>query len=76
VRKEALVKLGRISLDTLHHVDVSRLPGPDGGGDEPRRPPAEALHLLEWCDPHGEVVAAAASRQELRLVDWPLDERE
>ncbi|MFJ9752940.1 4'-phosphopantetheinyl transferase family protein [Streptomyces chartreusis] len=60
VRKEALIKVGRATLDTLHQLDLSSLLG-----DEPTTPmwrtQFDGLHLLEWADDRRGVVCAVAS---------------
>ncbi len=58
VRKEALIKIGRTTLDGLAAVDLSGLPL-DLPGDRPLLGRFEGLHLLDWVDePHGAAVAA------------------
>ncbi|MFB6893153.1 4'-phosphopantetheinyl transferase family protein [Kitasatospora sp. NPDC056327] len=58
VRKEALIKIGRTSLDGLAAVDLSALPL-DLPGGRPLLSGFEGLHLLDWTDrAHGAAVAA------------------
>ncbi|MFI5526969.1 4'-phosphopantetheinyl transferase family protein [Kitasatospora sp. NPDC051853] len=65
VRKEALIKVGRATLDTLAGVDLSALPL-DGS---PLRGSWDGLHLLDWEDgARGAVVGAVADR-EPRLLE-------
>ncbi len=49
VRKEALIKIGRVTLDTMGGVDLSGLPLGAVGG-EPLRSRFEDLHFLDWDD--------------------------
>lgn len=65
VRKEALIKVGRATLDTLSGVDLSDLPL-DGS---PVRGRWAELHLMDWEDePRGAVVGVAAAA-EPRLLE-------
>ncbi|MFJ9753134.1 4'-phosphopantetheinyl transferase family protein [Streptomyces chartreusis] len=66
VRKEALIKVGRATLDTLHQLDLSSLLS-----DEPTTPlwrtQFDGLHLLEWADDRHGVVCAVAGTHSPRL---------
>ncbi len=73
VRKEALLKVGYATLDTLRDLDLSRLPLPDCPGDESPDLQYGELYVREWSDRSAVVVGAAASAQRLRLVPWPGD---
>ncbi|MFE7561260.1 4'-phosphopantetheinyl transferase family protein [Kitasatospora sp. NPDC057500] len=60
VRKEALIKIGRTTLDGLAAVDLSGLPL-DLPGGRPLLSPFEGLRLLDWVDEaHGTAVAAVS----------------
>ncbi|MFF2348933.1 4'-phosphopantetheinyl transferase family protein [Kitasatospora sp. NPDC058115] len=60
VRKEALIKIGRTTLDGLAEVDLSGLPL-DLPGGRPRLSAFEGLQLLDWVDEaHGAAVAAVS----------------
>ncbi|MFF8768948.1 4'-phosphopantetheinyl transferase family protein [Kitasatospora sp. NPDC015120] len=60
VRKEALIKIGRTTLDGLAGVDLSGLPL-DLPGGRPQLSPFEGLQLLDWVDEaHGAAVAAVS----------------
>ncbi|MFF3404139.1 4'-phosphopantetheinyl transferase family protein [Streptomyces sp. NPDC002659] len=71
VRKEALVKMGRATLDTLYRLDLSALLG-----EEPTAAVRTArfgdLYLLEWTDERREAVAIVASTRPARLGVAPL----
>ena len=59
VRKEALVKIGAASLDTLTGI----APAPvtrEGTGDGPRRSGWRDLHIVDWTDPRLDAVLAVA----------------
>jgi 4'-phosphopantetheinyl transferase len=60
VRKEALVKLGLASLDTLAETDVSPAL-PDGAS-------WRGYAVLGWSDPAGQVVGATVGRRQPELV--------
>ncbi|MER5350510.1 4'-phosphopantetheinyl transferase superfamily protein [Kitasatospora sp. NPDC002551] len=60
VRKEALVKIGRTTLDGLASVDLSGLPL-DLPGGAPLLSPFEGFQVLDWVDEaHGAAVAAVS----------------
>jgi 4'-phosphopantetheinyl transferase len=61
VRKEAMVKFGRGSLDDLSRLDLSAfpLPGPSSSNASIQR--SNAYFLLEWQDPGWEAVGAAVT---------------
>ncbi|GAA4847087.1 4'-phosphopantetheinyl transferase family protein [Kitasatospora terrestris] len=66
VRKEALIKIGRVDLDTLAQVDLSALPllpAEDG----PLSHRFGDLHLLDWTDRRRGVLVGAASTAPVRL---------
>ena len=63
VRKEALVKLGLASLDTLSDFDVSPAL-PDGAS-------WRGYAVLGWSEPAGQVVGAAVGRRKPVLVRLP-----
>lgn len=71
VRKEALVKVGRATLDTLHRLDLSALLAEEGTlpvrtawfGD---------LYLLEWIDERREAVVVVVSGRPARLGVAPV----
>ncbi|WP_431678347.1 4'-phosphopantetheinyl transferase family protein [Kitasatospora sp. KL5] len=67
VRKEAMIKIGRVSLDTLAEVDLSALPL-DAAGPGPARHRHEDLHLLDWTEPRSGALLAAVSTRPVRLV--------
>ncbi|WP_441245357.1 4'-phosphopantetheinyl transferase family protein [Kitasatospora sp. McL0602] len=48
VRKEALIKIGRVTLDTMGEVDLAGLPLSADGA--PLRSRFEQLHFLDWDD--------------------------
>ncbi|MFI6443732.1 4'-phosphopantetheinyl transferase family protein [Kitasatospora sp. NPDC050543] len=62
VRKEAMVKIGRTTLDTLDEIDLSALPVdlPDGA---PLLSRFGDLHLLDWSqgEPHPAMVSVVGS---------------
>jgi 4'-phosphopantetheinyl transferase len=62
VRKEALVKVGVLTLDAFASIDLSALPVPRAAGavSGPRWSPAAGASLLDWID--GDVVGAVAFR--------------
>jgi 4'-phosphopantetheinyl transferase len=60
VRKEAVVKLGLASLDTLAEIDVSAAL-PDGAS-------WRGYPVLGWSDPAGQVVGATVGRRQPELV--------
>ncbi|MFD9125467.1 4'-phosphopantetheinyl transferase family protein [Kitasatospora sp. NPDC059571] len=66
VRKEAIIKVGRATLDTLDTVDLSALPldAPDPGPVHRRH---GDLHLVDLTDPGRGVLAAAVSTRPVRL---------
>ncbi|MEU4113859.1 4'-phosphopantetheinyl transferase superfamily protein [Kitasatospora sp. NPDC028055] len=68
VRKESLIKIGRVTLDTLGQVDLSALPleVPPGA---PLRSRFEDLHLLDWADPGQGAAVAAVSTAPPRIVE-------
>ncbi|MGK4579471.1 4'-phosphopantetheinyl transferase family protein [Kitasatospora sp. HPMI-4] len=68
VRKEALIKIGRITLDSMGTVDLSDLPLAAADG-EPLRSRFEDLHLLDWDDERHQATAAVVSPKEPRMVD-------
>ncbi len=61
VRKEAMVKCGRGSLDALASVDVSTTPLVDVSSSPACTPQADGLFLLEWRDAKCDVVGAAVT---------------
>ncbi|MFC9326726.1 4'-phosphopantetheinyl transferase family protein [Kitasatospora sp. NPDC057015] len=63
VRKEALIKIGRTTLDTLGELDLSALPLDTPAG-LPLHSKYEDLYLLDWQDDTGTgaTVCAAATR--------------
>ncbi|WP_263105561.1 4'-phosphopantetheinyl transferase family protein [Kitasatospora sp. DSM 101779] len=68
VRKEAMIKIGRASLDTLASVDLSALPlDPPGPGPALHR--HEDLHLLDWTAPGSGALVAAVSTRPVRLLE-------
>jgi 4'-phosphopantetheinyl transferase len=69
VRKETLVKLGRITLDSLPTVDVSALPVEPAGDVDQRALVDDGLHLLDWSHPTPHALAAAASTLPPRRTD-------
>ncbi|MFG3049576.1 4'-phosphopantetheinyl transferase family protein [Kitasatospora sp. NPDC048239] len=61
VRKEALIKIGRTSLDTLSAVDLSALPL-DVPAGAPLLSRYQDLYLLDWADgPQGAAVCAVST---------------
>ena len=68
VRKEAMVKCGRGSLDDLSAVDVSTTPLVDLSASPACTRDPDGQFLLEWEDPEGGVVAAAVTAQPPRLA--------
>ncbi|GAA2269065.1 MULTISPECIES: 4'-phosphopantetheinyl transferase family protein [Kitasatospora] len=68
VRKEALIKIGRLTLDTMGAVDLSALPLAAVDG-VPLRSRFEELHLLDWDDEKYQATAAVVSPDEPRAVD-------
>ncbi|GAA2138699.1 hypothetical protein GCM10009760_20240 [Kitasatospora kazusensis] len=49
VRKEALIKIGRVTLDTMGGTDLSALPLGEAHG-APLRSRLDDLHFLDWAD--------------------------
>ncbi|MFI8829236.1 4'-phosphopantetheinyl transferase family protein [Streptomyces sp. NPDC053431] len=71
VRKEALVKVGMATLDTLHRLDLSALLSEEPGAAV-RSSWFGGLHLLEWADERREAVAVVASVRPPRLGVAPV----
>lgn len=75
VRKECLIKLGRLSLDTLADCDLSDLP--DGSHDDgmPTVTPFGGLRYTDWTHAQRRVTGAVLSEVPVTLdfVDWPAD---
>src|SRR5215218_7885759 len=67
VRKEAMVKIGAVTLDRLSQVDLSALPV--DRPVVPRRLRFGPLHFLELAQDDPPVAFAVASTAELRLAD-------
>ncbi|MEV8093349.1 4'-phosphopantetheinyl transferase superfamily protein [Kitasatospora sp. NPDC085879] len=67
VRKEAMIKIGRASLDTLASVDLSALPL-DAAVGAPVAHRHGGLHLLDWTEPASGALVAAASTGPVRLL--------
>ncbi|MEW1907270.1 4'-phosphopantetheinyl transferase superfamily protein [Kitasatospora sp. NPDC085895] len=67
VRKEAMIKIGRASLDTLASVDLSALPL-DLPGPGPALYRHGDLHLLDWAAPGSGALLAAVSTRPVRLL--------
>ncbi|MFJ8039909.1 4'-phosphopantetheinyl transferase family protein [Kitasatospora sp. NPDC096147] len=65
VRKEALIKIGRATLDTLAELDLSAVPL-DGS---PVRGTWEGLHLLDWVDEARGAVVGVVAAEEPRLLE-------
>lgn len=61
VRKEAMVKFGRGSLDDLSRLDLSAFPLPDPSRSNPSIHRADGYFLLDWQDPRWEAVGAAVT---------------
>jgi 4'-phosphopantetheinyl transferase len=60
VRKESLVKLGVVTLDTVRHVNLRG--GPPGAGDDRPESRYGSLHVIDWVDPIlGAAFAVAAA---------------
>ncbi|MFC6598077.1 4'-phosphopantetheinyl transferase family protein [Kitasatospora paranensis] len=66
VRKEAIIKIGRATLDTLREVDLSALPL-DEPGPEPARHRHGDLHLVDLADRRRGVLAAVVSTADVRI---------
>ncbi len=68
VRKEALVKLGELSLDSLATADLSQLPsGAAAGAAAGRLRRWRGLYLLDWSDAGMGTLGAAAADHPPRL---------
>ncbi|WP_045301943.1 4'-phosphopantetheinyl transferase family protein [Saccharothrix sp. ST-888] len=68
VRKEALIKVGRITLDSMGAVDLSALPLETVDG-VPLSSRFEDLHVLDWDEEKHEATAAVVSPDGPRVVD-------
>ncbi|MDH6125068.1 4'-phosphopantetheinyl transferase superfamily protein [Kitasatospora sp. GP82] len=67
VRKEAMVKIGRATLDSMGALDLSALPLETVGG-APLSSRFEDLHLLDWDAPQYGATASVVSPQAPRLA--------
>jgi 4'-phosphopantetheinyl transferase len=63
VRKEALIKIGALTLDGLARLDLSGLPDGSAPGrvHHARVPGAAASHLVDWVDPDLDLLGAAVA---------------
>jgi 4'-phosphopantetheinyl transferase len=61
VRKEAMVKFGRGSLDDLSRLDLSAFPLAEPSNSSPSVHRSKGYFLLEWRDPEREAVGAAVT---------------
>jgi 4'-phosphopantetheinyl transferase len=69
VRKECLVKLGVVSLDTLRNVDLSGLPVDEARERvSVRRSTWDGYCVLDWLDPAAGVLGSAVSVLPCRLL--------
>ncbi|RPK88769.1 MULTISPECIES: 4'-phosphopantetheinyl transferase superfamily protein [Streptomyces] len=69
VRKEALVKAGRTSRDTMREVDLSGLPlMPGGSGTSVQRSRFEKFHVLDLADKRRGALAAVVSAAPILLT--------
>ncbi|MDQ6616499.1 MAG: 4'-phosphopantetheinyl transferase superfamily protein [Actinomycetota bacterium] len=69
VRKESLVKLGRLSLDSLVSIDLSAVPVETTWlGQETCRLTWEGWHLLEWSHSESQVVGSAIAASPPRFI--------
>jgi 4'-phosphopantetheinyl transferase len=66
VRKEALVKVGRMRLEDMAGVDLSALPA-EARDRLPKTAHWEAWHVLDWSDPEGVFLGSAVSVGPARL---------
>ena len=65
VRKEALVKIGVLTLDSFAELDLSGLPiGPPPRGHTAcwAVPGLDGVHLVDWVDPRADVYGAVVTR--------------